>query len=89
MISRVICISTILSKFNLLLAYFLIHHQKLETTAQNSEMEREFLKKAAAYFAKESRKVRLYETKKIFFSNYFNGSILHVSVSCFYDWLEA
>lgn len=51
-------------------------------------MEREFLKRQQRTLPKKVSKVRLYETKRYSFPITLMARLLHVSVSCFYDWLK-
>ena len=50
-------------------------NKKLKQQLKVAKMEREFLKKQQRTLPKKVSKVRLYKTKKIFLSNYLNGSI--------------
>ncbi|EJG21107.1 IS3 family transposase [Acinetobacter baumannii] len=63
-------------------------NKKLKQQLKIAEMEREFLKRQQRTLPKKVSKVRLYEQKRYSFPITLMARLLHVSVSCFYDWLK-
>jgi transposase len=62
-------------------------NKKLKQQLKIAEMEREFLKKAAL-FQRKSVRYAYMKQKRYSFPITLMARLLHVSVSCFYDWLK-